>query len=425
MTAPATTYKAMLIATLGTLLEWAEYTFYGYMAIKLATLFFPQTNPNLSLLHTFGVFAIGYIMRPVGAIVFGHIGDRYGRRLALMSSIILMGIATLGIGLLPTYSQIGLWAPWTLLGLRMLQGIAVSGEYNGAAIFLIEQAPAHRACYAGAWIPAAAASGMVLGGFAAYLVSLPDIPLWAWRIPFLLGGISCLIGLYLRRHIAESPTFLRAKAQRALDPMPLMVVLKQYKRNLITISCIAAFTGIYVYIGNIYFVVFLKEQVGIATHHAVFYAMGGQALAALSIPVMGYWADYTQNPKQQYLNALLAIALISPLIFWLALKGTALSIGCAMMLYGLLNGYSSAPMMKLIYDALPTEIRYTGSSLAWSLSAAIFAGTAPMVAHFLIVDCQWRYGGSLYITVAATLAFWILSYQPNYADAKSTPFPMT
>jgi len=252
------------VISLGTLLEWAEYTFYGYLAITLSTLFFPESNFHVSILKAFGVFAAGYLMRPIGAIIFGHIGDRFGRKPALVGSLCLMGIATMGIGCLPTYATMGVIAPLLLLVLRMLQGIAVSGEHHGAGIFLIETSK-HSPCLTSSWVSTSAALGMVVGGIAAFLVSQPFAPFWAWRIPFLLGGTSCFIGLWLRMRI--SPTLLPSSSRT----LPLLEVLQNHKKSLLLTGAMAAFTGVYVYIGNIYIVVFLKQYAQLPTHHATFF----------------------------------------------------------------------------------------------------------------------------------------------------------
>lgn len=207
-------HSPVAILSLGTALEWAEYTFYGYMAFTLSSLFFPQDIPHIGILKTFGVFAVGYIMRPLGAVLFGYIGDRIGRKQALMASICLMGISTFGIGSLPTYTTLGPLSAWLLLAFRLLQGLSVAGEYSGAWIYSIESAK-KRPALAGSWISASAAAGMVIGGIAAFCISLPNVPSSAWRIPFLLGGISCFAGLWLEKICQIQVPFLPKKWLRS------------------------------------------------------------------------------------------------------------------------------------------------------------------------------------------------------------------
>lgn len=396
--------KASLIGVLsiGTTLEWAEYTFYGYMALTLSSLFFPSDSAQIGILKTFGIFAVGYIMRPLGALIFGYIGDQYGRKPALMGSIFLMGIATLCIGLLPTYSQIGTWAAGLLLVLRMLQGLAVAGEYNGAGIFAIENAQKYPAL-AGSWIGASAALGMVIGGLGAFLISLTTLS-YAWRIPFLMGGLSCLLSFWLRRNtLAEQPVTTRQK-------MPILAIFNHHKRGFLTVCAIAAFTGIYVYIGNIYIVVFLKNIANLPTQHATLFAIWGEIIVMIFIPIMGYLSD-KYDVYKQYRMGLIGVALCSPFIFQMSATGHYGLIMIAMALYGVLNGIVCGPMFKILFDQFPHHLRYTGISFAWSLSAAIFSGTAPAMAQFLTNYLNWALAPSLYLSCIALITYIVMSYK--------------
>lgn len=412
-------FITFFIAMLGTVLEWAEYTCYGYLAFQISELFFPPGNPGINLLKTYGIFAVGYIIRPFGAIVFGHIGDCYGRKIALVGSVFLMGFATLFIGCMPDYQSIGILAPIGLLMCRILQGLAISGEYNGAGIFLIENMHKDRPCFAGACISASACAGMVIGGLAAYFVSLPGSPVWAWRIPFMLGGLSCFISSYARKHITETPEFLKAKAQQ--KTLPFIEVLKYYKISCLNVAIIAAFMGIFVYIGNIYIVTFFKDVVGLPAHHATFFAIVGEMGAALLIPIMGHIADIHKNPAQHFKVGLLITIIGAPLIFMLSYTGNYFYITIAMMLFAATNSIVSGPVLKLAYDQFPAEIRYTGISVAWSASVAIFGGTSPMVAHYLEQTLNWWLAPSLYISIAAGVAllfFMRSNLQPSYFQSK-------
>lgn len=397
------------ILSLGTLIEWAEYTFYGYMALSLSKLFFPTHQAQTGLLNTFAIFALGYLMRPLGAIVFGHIGDKWGRKPALMGSLLLMGAATFSIGCLPTYSTLGLTAPWLLLILRMLQGIAISGEYHGAGIFLIENTQ-RNPCFTSSWVSASAAGGMVLGGLAAFIVSHPLSPPWMWRLPFLLAGTSCVLSLWLRRNIKEhlSPSS---------HPFPLLNVIKYYKKSLLLTFAISAFTGIFVYISNVYMVVFLKQFSSLPTHHATFFALFGEVIVMIFIPILGYFADRF-HPYRQYQYGLLLIMMISPLIFILASSSHYLLILLAMIIYGLLNALVCSPMIKILYDQFPATSRYTGISLGWNLSAALFSGSAPLVAQYLA--SQWLLAPSFYISGIALITYLLTKLFPLFSATKAS-----
>lgn len=395
--------KIIAIAGIGTILEWAEYTFYGYLALRLATLFFPAQSTIIATIKTYAIFAIGYVMRPLGAICFGYIGDKYGRKPALIYSMLLMGIATLLIGCLPTYQTWGMAAPICLLILRMIQGIAVSGEFNGAGIFLVEKIGKNYPCLAGSWVSSAAALGMVLGGLAAFIVTLPGNPEWAWRVPFLIGGVSCFVALWMRRDVSETDAFTQSKRATTNQSHSF----SQYKSSFLYVGAIAAFTGIFVYVLNIYIVAFLTQNVGIPSHHATFFAMFGEALVCIFIPMMAIVADRT-HAEWQYLISLILIAMITPLIFSLSLTGLYGYITLAMVLYGLLNGVMCGPIVKLLVDRFPVHLRYTGISFAWSMSAAIFSGTAPMVSQYLCRQKDWLMGPSYYVSATAVIAFIIV-----------------
>ena len=395
--------KSLLVSiiSLGTLLEWAEYTFYGYMAVSLSGLFFPESNPDIAILKTYGIFAAGYFMRPIGAIIFGHIGDTYGRKRALMLSLFLMGAATVAIGCLPTYQQIGYLAPIILLLMRMLQGIAISGEYNGAGIFLVEKSANQYPCLAGSWVSASAAGGMVLGGIAAFITSLPSSAPWVWRVPFLLGGLSCFLGFWLRKRVVDTSPITKQSA------IPFFEVFKKPK-SLLIVAAIAAFTGIFVYVGNIYIVVFLKQQAHLPTHHATFFAIFGEVIVALLIPIMAYLADKT-DAYRQYRWGLLLVALGSPFIFLLSATGNYGLIALAMLIFGVLDAIVCGPMVKILFDQFPSNMRYTGVSFAWSVSAAIFGGTAPMTAQWLSTQYNWILGPSFYVSIVALTTFLIFT----------------
>lgn len=422
---PSKNVKLITLTAIGTLLEWAEYTFYGYLAMRISNYFFPAQDVTIATIKTYAIFAIGYIMRPIGALLFGHIGDNIGRKPALIFSMLLMGIATFLIGCLPVYETWGIAAPICLLILRMLQGVAVSGEYNGAGIFLVEKVGQKNPCLAGSWVSCAAAFGMVLGGLAAFIVTMPSMPEWAWRIPFLLGGTSCIVALWLRRDITESTLFLKEPPSSHQAQPSWIETFKQYKNSFFYTAAIAAFTGIYVYILNIYIVSFLHQNVEIPTFHATFFAMFGEFIVFLSIPVMGWLAD-RWHPEKQYIISLGLIAFTTPVIFSWMLTGNYVYITLAMIVYGLLNGLMCGPIVKLLVDCFPVKLRYTGISFSWSLAAAIFSGTAPLIAQYLSNQVDWLMGPAYYVSFMALITFtviiWtkpkteVLVLKPNYSQ---------
>lgn len=389
-----------VLATLGTVLEWAEFSFYGYMAVRISEVFFPVGNSNLAILKTFGIFALGYLTRPIGAILFGHIGDRYGRTPALCSSLALMGIATFLIGCLPGYEHLGIYAPLLLLVLRMLQSASISGEYNGAGIFLIEQAQDRYPCLAGSFVSAAGALGIVIGGGLSYVISLEGMPAWSWRIPFLLGGALCWVGFMMRRG------FLAPDKKHAFADLPLVLVWRSYKSSLLFTAAVSAVVGTYFYVCNVYMVVFLQKQVGLGAAKATYFVLLAELVVMFTIPVMAYLADRL-DPYAIFNLALLSVALCAPIIFYLAHTNNPLHLYLGMFLFGLTNGALCGPMAKIVADQFPSTLRYTGVGLAWNVAAS-FSGLAPFVAQLLSTEGQRPLLPSLYASGIAVIVWLIV-----------------
>lgn len=397
-----------IIANIGTLLEWEEFTFYAYIASHIAKLFFPYANPHTGMIAAFSIFAIGYLTRPLGGIIFGHIGDKFGRRTALQWSIFLMGISAVGIGFLPTYATAGIYAPILLLLCRCIQGIAVSGEYNGSAIFLVEHAK-KRPCLAGSWTGWTAAVGMMLGGLAAALISLPGMPLWAWRVPFLLGAVMCACGIYLRRHVQETPDFLALLRRGSISNSPLIEVLAQHRRHLILTAALGSALGIYIYLGNVYYATFLVQASGLTELQTKLIATIGEAFVILFFPICAIMADRHGSVKIIKLGLTLSL-FIAPLLYLLPSTHSFFFISAGQILYAVPDAMIGAPVFKFLNDLFPSRVRCSAISFAWNLGMAIFAGTAPIVAVTIQGWTGSEMTPSFYMMLActATLAILIL-----------------
>lgn len=411
--------KRVVAATIGTILEWAEYTFYGYMAYKISDLFFPKQDELIGMLSTFGIFAAGFLMRPLGGLIFGQMGDRIGRKKTLIISVYLMAISTVCIGILPTYSQIGIAAPLLLLICRLIQGLAVAGEFNGASIFLIEHAPKERAYLSGCWAGAAAAAGMLVGAFSAAVVTLPFMPVWAWRLPFFLGFVGCLVALYLRHAVEESPVFRKVQLQNTISQKPILDVFKNYKSEMVQVALFAAFICTWVYLCNLYYKVFLIKTVGIDEQMASWLTTFGQALVVVLYPVVGVLSDKL-NGTAFMRNGLFAGIIVAPIIFWFGTVGDPILIGFGQALYALVGAAVGSPMFKYFFDLFPTSVRYTGISFSWSISAAIFGGTAPMLAQYMVGTFDIPLAPAFYVSLSAFIALCLLQGPENFMSKKRT-----
>lgn len=406
---PKSSIKTLFTGTLGTLLEWAEYTFFAYMADELATHFFAIENPDIARLKTYGIFATSYFMRPLGAILFGAIGDKYGRKPALMGSMLLMCFATTAIGFLPTYTSIGVLAPLLLILCRLLQGIALGGEFNGAVVFMIEHTT-HRPFLAGAFGPFAAALGMALGAFAATLVSMENAPHFAWRIPFWCSAMMGLLALYLRQSIAESPEFQKI-AFATKKTSPLITTFQENRNAFFKTMMVSLFVAVYVHIGNVYYKI-TSIKIGLLSPLVASQIVtGGQLLTACWILLCGIMADRF-NGKKMCLFGLGSAVFLGPVILTCGQSGDILFTALGQILYAFINGLVSAPMMTLLVKPFQAKNRYTGSSLGWSLSAALFGGTALMVAETLVSQYGLTNGPGVYISCTAVIAFLAVSGIP-------------
>lgn len=396
----------ILIGILGTTFEWLEYSYYGYLTTLISQLFFPYYDSRTGLLATLAVFAAGFIMRPIGGILFGYIGDKKGRKLALFLSLLLMGCSTLMMGALPTYETIGIFAPILLLFCRLLQGLAVSGEYNGAAIFLIEHSKNNYPTLAGSWVGAASALGMLLGAFAATVVSYPGMPSWLWRVPFFLAFFSCLIANYLRYRMLESPLFLKAYHQQQIIKFPLREVFKKYKKSFLNNMVLAAFVSVYIYVGTVYFVSHLIKDLHFEVSQATLIIAIGELFVVLSFPVAAILSDRYGHKKVMLLG-LIGALIATPILFISATTYSFYLITLAQIFFGITNAFACSPIYNFIYKLFPTEIRYTGNSTAWGLGVAVFGGSAPLVANYLMQRFSF-YGPCIFVGFFTLLSIWVV-----------------
>lgn len=316
-----------------------------------------------------------------------------------------MGVATIGMGLVPTYAQIGIAAPIVLLIFRLIQGLAVAGEFNGAAIFLIEHATSskgNKGYLAGAWVGAAAAAGMLLGAFSAQIVRLPIMPEWAWRIPFMIGFLGCGIAYIIRKNLDETPHFKAIRAKQT----PFFNVIKTQLQGLLQVAAFAGFIAVWVYLGNLYFKAFLIHHAGIATSTAGWLTTFGQALVVILYPLVGLYADKTGGHR--LIKAGLILAIVSaPSLYLLALTSNLILIVLAQIVYAIVNALVGAPMFRYLFDQFTTEVRYTGTAFSWSISAAVLGGTAPALATWFIAATEVKAAPGVYVSIIAMLSLWL------------------
>ncbi|MBY0501468.1 MAG: MFS transporter [Alphaproteobacteria bacterium] len=363
---------------IGNALEYYDVMLYGFFATMLAPLFFPTDNKAISIITSLGTFAAGFLMRPLGGIVFGYLGDKFGRRQALVLAIFLVTLPTLTIGLLPTYADIGIAASIILVICRLLQGLCVGGEYSGASIFVIEYTKKGKEAFAGSILCAAGFFGGVLGTFLGFLCTLPFMPPWGWRIPFLIGAFIGLIGYYMRSQVSESPDFIRHKREE-IAKVPLLIVFQNKKINLLCTIGIGATSLIPFYLASVYMGYLLSSQLQIPTFQIMLINVGLNISLIFLLPMMGIIADKVGKEKLMILSSLLSIIVAYPFFSSLENNLSLMNIIFIQAVLGIITAGFGAPSMALLSSFFPVHERYSGIGFGYALGGALLGGTTPLI----------------------------------------------
>lgn len=386
---PAQPMRKLIIGSfLGNSLEWYDFFLYGTAAaLVFGPLFFPATNdPLLGSFLAFSGFAIGFIARPLGGVIFGHLGDRYSRKMTLIITLTLMGASTFLIGLLPTYAHIGVLAPIALITLRFVQGVASGGEWGGGVLMLSENAPESQKGYYTAWSQVGVCGGFVLSSLAFYLVQLlsqEEVMSWAWRIPFLLSLFIFLVGVYIRRNIQENAEFVARKAENdsknEAHHLPVLSAFKNHPRAILQAIGLRLAENGAVYIFFTFSVVYCKH-IGIDTRDLI--AAVTIAMTVEIATILGWgWLSDRIGRKRLYYIGVIGMALVAFPFFWLLNMHTFPAMLLAMLLaLPLCHGAMIAAQPCLMVDLFPVEVRYTGLALGHEIGAVISGGISPMLA---------------------------------------------
>jgi metabolite-proton symporter len=386
---PSQRRKVLTSSVIGSVIEWYDYTIYGTAAaLVFASQFFPNFNPATGTLLAFGTFAAGFLARPLGGLVAGHYGDKIGRKAMLVLTLTLMGVATALIGVLPTYAQIGIWAPTLLIVLRLVQGFAVGGEWGGAVLMAVEYAPDRKRGFYGSLPQTGVPAGLVLGTGAFALFSLlPDASFdaWGWRVPFLLSVVLAGVGMYIRFRLADTPNFSEVKEHGQTDKSPLIDVLKTHPKELL-VAFFARFAeaGNY-YIYTVFIIAFLVDYAG-ADQSAVLTAVVIAAAAdVLAIPFWGRLSDrFGRRPVLIWGAAFLAASAYP--MFLLAETGDPLLITIGLTVV-LVVGHAAVygPLAAFYAELFRPSLRYSGVSIGYQAGSVLLGGFTPLLATSLVV----------------------------------------
>ncbi|XVQ06775.1 MFS transporter [Spirillospora sp. CA-255316] len=403
--------RIVLASLIGTTIEWYDFFLYGSAAaLVFNTLFFPSTDPLTGTLIAFGTYAIGFLARPLGGIVFGHFGDRAGRKKLLVLSLLLMGGATFGMGLLPGYADIGPAAPILLTTLRLVQGFALGGEWGGAVLIVSEHGgDGHRGFWA-AWPQAGAPAGNLLAtGVLAVLSTVQpeeDFLAWGWRIPFLLSGVLVLLGLWMRVSVAESPVFLaakeRAEAAGATGHAPTIEVLRTSRRQLLTAIGTRIGENVSYYILTSFVLVYVTAHLGLGRGTALNAVLIASAVHFLTIPAWGALSDLIGRRPVTLIGS--AGMALWAFVFFVLVDTESFTLITAAVTAGLfLHGAMYGPQAAFIAEMFDTRIRYSGASMGSQLASIMAGAIAPALAVELLKEHESSAPISVFVCIAAVI----------------------
>ncbi|MBP4040173.1 MHS family MFS transporter [Aeromonas sp. SrichE-2G] len=408
----AATRKRALIASLtGSSIEWFDYFLYGTAAaLVFNKLFFPNFDPVVGLMLSYLSFSLTFFIRPIGGVLFAHIGDRIGRKKTLVITLSLMGGATVLIGCLPTYEQIGIWAPILLISLRVVQGMGIGGEWGGALLLAYEYAPPRRKGLFGSVPQVGVTIGMLLATLAVSLMAmLPEAQFlsWGWRVPFLLSAGLVFLGLWIRHGLDETPEFKQAKASGNVAKMPLQETLRHHWREVLIAAGLKVVETAPFYIFSTFVVSYAVNSLAYEKGVALHAVMLGALVATGMIPLMGALSDRVGR-KAVYIGGILGLALFIVPYFMLLDTRADWGITLATVIgFGVLWAPITAVLGTLSSEIFATRVRYTGITLGYQLGAALAGGTAPLIATWLLSRYQgdWQ-PVALYmlVTVGISLA---------------------
>lgn len=388
MSDPKNIRRVVVASFIGTTIEWYDFFLYGTAAATVfGPLFFPNSDPYAAKMAAFATFAVGFFARPLGGIVFGHFGDKLGRKTMLVTTLMMMGVATVLIGLLPTYATIGVAAPALLVVFRFAQGFGVGGEWGGAVLMAVEHGQTGKRGYQASWVQAGVPMGMLLANGVFYFTSssmdAAAFLAWGWRIPFLLGAVLLGVGMFIRMQIMESPVFLEAKAAEAGPRVPILAVLRDHPRNVVLAMGARFAENAFFYIFTILVVSYGTQQLHLDRSTLLNAVLVGSAVELVLIPCFGALSDKVGR-RPVYLGGALFLALFAFPFFRLMETRDSGLIMLAVVIGLIGHAAMYGPQAAFFSELFGTRVRYSGASLGYQLASPLAGGLAPLIATALL-----------------------------------------
>lgn len=405
-------------SVLGTAIEWYDFLIYGTAAaLVFNKLFFPAFDPLIGTVAAFGTYAVGFVARPIGGAIIGHFGDRIGRKAMLVATLLIMGIGTFLIGCLPTYNEIGIWAPIMLVALRFVQGIGIGGEWSGAVIMVIEHAGKRR----GFWgslvqvgFPVGVASST---GIFALVTQLPEASFlsWGWRVPFLLSIVLVLVGLMARYSLSETPEFKQVLERKDVVGQPILEIFRRDWRNLLLAVGITVSEVGLAYLLTVFVITYSTTKLGMPRQTVLTAVVFAALVEFVTLPLAGWLSDLYGRKALYLTGAIASIVMAFPLFWLLDSKNAAIVMTTLVVTMTLTHALLFGPKAAFMPELFGTRIRYSGASLGANIAAAISGGLSPLIATALLVWTGETWAISLFIVALSLLTLVSLLAAPETA----------
>ncbi|SOZ65509.1 shikimate and dehydroshikimate transport protein (putative); MFS family transporter [Cupriavidus taiwanensis] len=399
--------KVALASVIGATIEWYDFFLYGVVAgLVFNKLYFPGDDPLVATMLAYTTFAVGFVTRPLGGVIFGHFGDKVGRKSMLVMTLMIMGVSTFLIGLVPTYDSIGIMAPVLLLLLRVLQGIGLGGEWGGAVLMAYEYAPAHRKGFYASLPQIGLAIGLCLASGVVALLSLTltdaQFLAWGWRVAFLISAAMVFVGMYIRLNVKETPEFAVIKQRNAETQIPFVDMMRRYPGNIVKGMGARYIDGVFFNIFGVFSITYLTQTVNISRTQALVGVMAAAIAMCFFIPFFGHLSDRTGRTRVYFWGALITALSAFP-AFWLMLNsgGNTMLLWLAIVVpFGILYAAVYGPEAALFCELFDARVRYTGISFVYQFSGIFASGITPIIATALL-----KSGGGQPWQICAYVAF--------------------